>query len=60
MIQIAEYKKQKRKEFKELQKENDKIRTEISTNNKLEKSDLMILINRLIENEIRQDKLCGE
>jgi hypothetical protein len=50
--------------FKELQKENKKSRERINLFlnyylNKKEKYTLWILINELIENEIKQEKECG-
>lgn len=52
--------------FKKLQKENDKIRKRISSvmyeNNIFEyaNSNLWTLINKLIENELEQEKECNK
>jgi len=53
------------KEFKELQKENKKLREEIYLiiNNYLasdERDDLMMKINTLIENELLQEEFCNQ
>ena len=55
------------KEFKELQKENEKIRkklndlllTSFSTISD-EYNDIWTKINELVENEIQQEELCGQ
>lgn len=55
--------KEKDKEFKKLQKENEKIRDTISdiiTEWEGDKQEIFKLINELIENEIEQEELCGE
>lgn len=55
----------KQTEFKKLQKENDEIRKSIYTllNDYMmsdERDDTLELIDRLVNNELDQEKLCGE
>ena len=53
-----------KKEFEKLQKENDKIRKEldklIGLDNPKRYGKIWDSINKLIENEIEQEKYCGE
>lgn len=53
------------KEFKELQQENDKLRNQINDIlrtefDKLETRPIMVLINKLINNEIEQERYCNK
>ena len=53
------------KEFKKLQKENEKIRKKIYTLLKTymmseEVINAQILINQLVENELQQEEMCGK
>jgi hypothetical protein len=54
-----------KKDFKALQKENDRIRNEIEKicddfNMTDSRKDVWKFINALIENEIAQEEMCGE
>lgn len=55
-------KKIEKQEFKKLQKENDKIRDKLRDFISLAKfqDDFWDLINKLIENEIEQEKFCNQ
>ncbi len=52
----------KNKEFKELKKENEKIRQELNYLIGIDnpKDRVWIKINKLIENELNQEELCNE